>query len=80
MLNIFAVKINVCSTTMSEKDSDAKYIAALDIGTTSVRCFVYDAKAQICGVASENVCELVAINRIYSKRYQFWRFFFPKKL
>lgn len=40
---------------MSAKNIDEKYIAALDIGTTSVRCFVYNSNVQICGVASEKV-------------------------
>lgn len=40
---------------MSADNSDEKYIAALDIGTTSVRCYVYDSKVQIRGVATEKV-------------------------
>lgn len=40
---------------MSEKSSDAKYIAALDIGTTSIRCFIYDTNVQVKGKACEKV-------------------------
>lgn len=41
---------------MSEKKSDTtKYIAALDIGTTSIRCFIYDTNVQIKGKAFEKV-------------------------
>lgn len=31
------------------------YIASLDIGTTSVRCFIYDKKVETVGLACENV-------------------------
>lgn len=32
-----------------------KYVAALDVGTTTIRCYIYDKNVQICGSASENV-------------------------
>lgn len=32
-----------------------KYIAALDVGTTLIRCFIYDSNVTICGLASEKV-------------------------
>lgn len=32
-----------------------KYIAALDVGTTIIRCFIYDSNFKICGSAYENV-------------------------
>lgn len=40
---------------MGEKSHDKKYIAALDIGTTSIRCFIYDTSVQIIGKACEKV-------------------------
>lgn len=43
---------------MSEKSHETKYIAALDIGTTSVRCFIYDTAVQIVGKACEKVNDL----------------------
>lgn len=39
----------------TNSSSDKKYIASLDIGTTIVKCFIYDEKAQICAEAQENV-------------------------
>ncbi|XP_063700283.1 putative glycerol kinase 5 [Culicoides brevitarsis] len=36
-------------------NSATKYIAGLDIGTTSVRCFIYDAKTQIHGRSSRHI-------------------------
>lgn len=36
-------------------NSGAKFIAGLDIGTTSVRCFIYDTKTQIHGRGSQHV-------------------------
>lgn len=40
---------------MSEKSHDKKYIASLDIGTTSIRCFIYDINVNIVGRACANV-------------------------
>ncbi|KAK8380201.1 hypothetical protein O3P69_016676 [Scylla paramamosain] len=34
---------------------DAQYIASLDLGTTTLRCFIYNRKAQLCGRAEEKV-------------------------
>lgn len=40
---------------MSETNDKTKYIAALDVGTTTVRCFIYDNNVQIVGKASDKV-------------------------
>lgn len=40
---------------MGHQNLDNKYIAALDIGTTSIRCFVYDQNVKIVAVATEKV-------------------------
>ncbi|XP_055322195.1 putative glycerol kinase 5 [Sitodiplosis mosellana] len=40
---------------MSEKSHDKKYIASLDIGTTSIRCFIYDINVNIVGKACANI-------------------------
>lgn len=40
---------------MSDSNVDRKYIAALDIGTTSLRCFIYDNNVEIIGKASDKV-------------------------
>lgn len=32
-----------------------KYIAALDVGTTTIRCFIYDSKVNIIGSATDQV-------------------------
>lgn len=36
-------------------DTDEKYIAAVDIGTTSLRCYIFNSKAEIIGRASTQV-------------------------
>lgn len=41
---------------MSGQSHDKKYIASLDIGTTSLRCFIYDINVHIVGKASAKVC------------------------
>lgn len=40
---------------MDENSHDQKYIASLDIGTTSIRCFIYDINVHIVGRACANV-------------------------
>lgn len=52
------------TTTTTTTTEEKKYIAALDIGTTSLRCFIYDSNVRICGVASEKVkcIDIVAIH------------------
>lgn len=35
--------------------AEKKYIASLDVGTTTIRCFIFDSKCQIIGSASELV-------------------------
>lgn len=40
---------------MSEIINAKKYIASLDIGTTSIRCFIYDINVHIVGRACANV-------------------------
>lgn len=40
---------------MNENSHDQKYIASLDIGTTSIRCFIYDINVHIVGRACANV-------------------------
>lgn len=40
----------------------SKYIAALDIGTTTVRCYIFDSNVQIVGLATEQV---TLINRAH---------------
>lgn len=47
---------------MSETNDKTKYIAALDVGTTTIRCFIYDNNVQIVGKASDKV------NNIYLKK------------
>lgn len=41
----------------------SKYIAALDIGTTTIRCYIFDSNVQIVGIANEQVnnvpCKIV---------------------
>lgn len=37
----------------------AKYIAVLDVGTTSVRCFVYDEKFTILSTAAKEIENLI---------------------
>ncbi|XP_069166062.1 glycerol kinase 5 isoform X2 [Procambarus clarkii] len=34
---------------------EARYIASLDLGTTTLRCFIYDTNAHVCGKAEEKV-------------------------
>ncbi|XP_071518748.1 glycerol kinase 5 isoform X2 [Panulirus ornatus] len=34
---------------------EACYIASLDLGTTTLRCFIYDKNARVCGKAEEKV-------------------------
>ncbi|CAL4121626.1 unnamed protein product [Meganyctiphanes norvegica] len=34
---------------------DKKYIVSLDVGTTTIRCIIYDEKAKVCSKAEENV-------------------------
>ncbi|XP_042205377.1 putative glycerol kinase 5 isoform X2 [Homarus americanus] len=34
---------------------ESRYIASLDLGTTTLRCFIYDANVRICGKAEEKV-------------------------
>lgn len=41
--------------TLNAFDNRNRYIAALDIGTTSVRCIIYDSKAQIKGSESNSI-------------------------
>lgn len=36
-----------------------KFIAALDVGTTSVRCRVYNEKAEVKGQAQEKVSDAI---------------------
>lgn len=40
---------------MGDSNEQRKYIAALDIGTTSLRCFIYDNNVQLIGKASDKV-------------------------
>lgn len=40
---------------MNENSHDKKYIASLDIGTTSVRCFIYDIDVRTVGRACADV-------------------------
>lgn len=49
-----AVDIAKMTTTTHTNDGE-KFIAVLDIGTTSIRCIIYDAQAKIKGSSSENV-------------------------
>lgn len=35
--------------------SAQKFVAALDVGTTTIRCYIYDKNVQIRGTASEKV-------------------------
>lgn len=44
---------------MSGKSHDKKFIASLDIGTTSLRCFIYDINVHIVGKACANVCIII---------------------
>lgn len=44
---------------MSDTSEQRKYIAALDIGTTSLRCFIYDNNVQLIGKASDKVSVLL---------------------
>lgn len=37
------------------KDMDEKFVAALDVGTTTLRCYVFDQKAQLRGSAVDQV-------------------------
>lgn len=39
----------------SQSTDDSKYIASLDVGTTSVRCFIFNEKARIIADAREKV-------------------------
>lgn len=32
---------------------EAQYIASLDVGTTTLRCFIYNSQARVCGRAEE---------------------------
>lgn len=32
---------------------EAQYIASLDLGTTTLRCFIYNSQARVCGRAEE---------------------------
>lgn len=40
---------------MNANSHSQKYIASLDIGTTSLRCFIYDVNVHIVGRACSNV-------------------------
>lgn len=40
---------------MNENSHSQKYIASLDIGTTSLRCFIYDVNVHIVGKSCSNV-------------------------
>lgn len=44
---------------MSDPNEERKFIAALDIGTTSLRCFIYDNNVQIIGKASDKVSDIL---------------------
>lgn len=39
----------------SEASPHQQYVAALDIGTTTIRCYIYDRHVQIKGCATEQV-------------------------
>lgn len=45
--------------------NNEKFVAALDVGTTTIRCFIYDSNVQIRGSSCEQVNILIANNEIY---------------
>lgn len=34
-------------------NQEAQYIASIDVGTTTLRCFIYNSQARLCGRAEE---------------------------
>lgn len=38
-----------------------KYVAALDVGTTTIRCYIYDKSVRIRGTACEQVNFVYAV-------------------
>ena len=40
---------------VNEAEGENKYVAALDVGTTTIRCHVFDQNAQIKGSANDLV-------------------------
>lgn len=55
-LNGSNIPVDIANMSTASRSVDAeKFIAVLDIGTTSIRCIIYDAKVQIKGSFSENV-------------------------
>lgn len=41
--------------TTNEDDDDRGYVASLDLGTTTMRCLIYNKQAQVLGRAQEKV-------------------------
>ena len=41
----------------------AKYVMALDAGTTSNRCILFNEKGEICSMALSNIEKLTRVNR-----------------
>lgn len=35
--------------------TDTKYVASLDIGTTTIRCYIFDSNINICGRATDDI-------------------------
>lgn len=60
---LWSLRVRSAEPVMSAQ----KFVAALDVGTTTIRCFIYDKNVQIRGTASEKVCVIVLLesNRIY---------------
>lgn len=54
---------------MNENSHIQKYIASLDIGTTSIRCFIYDVNVQIVGKACSNVISEIVFHTFHTHRF-----------
>lgn len=45
--------------------SEEKFIASLDVGTTTIRCFIYDSNVKTRGSACEQVTIFFLLSIIY---------------
>lgn len=61
---------------MVEEVQAGKYIAALDVGTTTIRCHIFDQNAQIKGTATDQVIFMWFLTGIFSNGGIFMEIFF----
>lgn len=51
-------------TVLPKEMPEEKFVAALDVGTTTIRCCIFDQTAQLRGSAADQVA-IFFLNKIY---------------